>query len=116
MDLTMDVGVQEVLDHGFHPELRWSLHATGSLNSGPDPRVHFLSRYVFEHLPLSVVATMLPDSLKRGAATLRAMTPESILCEGRRLGENAEPGAPPNGGPAPPFGNSGAGEGPPSVS
>ena len=33
-----------------------------------------------------------------------------------RRGPVAEPGAPPNGGPATPFGNSGATEGPPSVS
>jgi hypothetical protein len=32
------------------------------------------------------------------------------------LDKNAEPGAPPNGGPAKPLGNSGAVEGPPSVS
>jgi len=116
LDLTMDVGVQEVLDRGFYPELRWSLHATGSLNSGTDAEVRFLARPVFEHLPLSTVVSILTDSLERGAAALEAMTRESILAEGRPLREDAEPGASPNGGPAEPSDNSGVAEGPPSVS
>lgn len=43
---------------------------------------------------------------------------EEILDSIKQLGEEekAEPGAPPNGGPATPFGSSGAADGPPSVS
>src|SRR5690349_6720121 len=42
MDLTMTigvVGVQDVLDRGFYPELPWSLFASGSLPPGTDPDV-----------------------------------------------------------------------------
>src|SRR5687768_5073141 len=39
MDLTMEIGVQQVLDHGFDPNLRWSLFASGSLHPHRDPNV-----------------------------------------------------------------------------
>jgi hypothetical protein len=116
LDLTMDVGVQEVLDRGYHPDLRWSLHAGGSLHPGTDPDVHILSRAVFEHVPFSRLGDAIPEGLQRGLAILDALTEQAILTEGRMFGRNAEPGAAPNGGPATPLGNSGVMEGPPSVS
>jgi hypothetical protein len=115
-DLTMDVGVQEVLDRGFYPALPWSLHATGSLNSGHDPYVPFLSRPVFEHVPFSRLGAVIPDGLQRGLAILDALTEHAIVRKGRKFGRSAEPGASPSGGPATRLGNSAVTEGPPSVS
>jgi hypothetical protein len=56
--------------------------------------------YEAAYYPLSLLAAAL------GYLGLRKLTSKSI----------AEPSAPPNGGPVVPFGNSGAAEGPPSVS
>ena len=41
---------------------------------------------------------------------------KAMFVEGALLSGSSEPGAPPNGGPAEPFGDSGAGSGPPAVS
>jgi hypothetical protein len=119
MDLTMTigtVGVQDVLDRGFYPELPWSLCASGSLPLGTDPDIHILSRPVFEQVPFSQVASTLADSLKRGLQILNSMTESEILTRGEKCGRRAEPGASPNGGPTGPSASSGTGGGPPSVS
>ena len=116
LDLTMDVGVQEVLNSGFHPELPWSLHASGSLHPGADPDVHVLSRPVFEHIPFSQLGAAIPDGLMRGLAILEALTEQAIITDGRKFGRSAEQDAAPNGGPAAPGGNPNVTEGPPSVS
>ena len=119
MDLTMTigiVGVQDVLDRGFYPELPWSLCASGSLPLGTDPDVHILSRPVLDQVPFSQVALTLADSLQRGLQILNSMTKSEILVRGEKCRRRAEPGASPNGGPGGPFGNSGVGGGPPSVS
>jgi hypothetical protein len=68
MDLTMTigmVGVQDVLDRGFYPELPWSLSASGSLPPGTDPDIHILSRPVLEQVPFSQVAS---EGRRAGAA------------------------------------------------
>jgi len=120
MDLTMTigvVGVQDVLDRGFYPELPWSLFASGSLPPGTDPDVHILSRPVLDQVPFSRMASALADSLQRGQQILNSMTKSEILTRGEKCGRHrAEPGASPNGGPGGPSGNSGVGGGPPSVS
>lgn len=48
MDLRMDVGVQDVLNRGFYPELPWSFCANGSLLPASDPNIHILACPVFE--------------------------------------------------------------------
>jgi hypothetical protein len=119
MDLTMAigiVGVQDVLDRGFYPELPWSLYASGSLPPGRDLDIRILSRPVLERVPLSHVASTLADSLERGLQILNSMTRSEILTRGEKCGRRAEPGASPNAGPAAPSGNSDTGGGPPSVS
>jgi len=116
LDLTMDIGVQEVLDHGFHPDLPWSLHASGSLHPGTDPDIHILSRPVFEHIPFCRLRAVMPEGLQHGLTILHTLTEQVILREGRKFGRNAESGAAPNGGPATPPRDSGVTEGPPSVS
>jgi len=119
MDLTMVIGVigvQDVLDRGFYLELPWSLHASGSLRPAIDPDLHILSRPVFDHVPFSRLASVLADGLERGLKILNSMTENEILTQGQKWGRGAEPGAPPNGGPATPPRDSGATEGPPSVS
>src|SRR6185369_1526303 len=100
LDLTMDVGVEDVLDRGFYPELPWSLHASGSLRPGREPAIHILSRPVFEHVPFSRLPSVLVDGLERGLQILNSMTESEILTQGQKFGRGAEPGAPPNGGPA----------------
>jgi len=119
MDLTMTigiVGVQDVLDRGFYPELPWSLCASGSLAPGTDPDIHILSRPILDRVPFSQVASSLAESLQRGLQVLNSMTKSEILTRGERCGRRAEPDAPPNGGPADSSGNSEPGVGPPSVS
>jgi len=115
MDLTMEVGVQDVLDRGFYPELPWSLYASGSLRPGTDPDVHILSHPVFQHVPFFHLASALVDGLERGLEILNSLTESEILTHGRKFGRRAEPGAPPNGGPPTSSGNSDVTEGPPSV-
>jgi hypothetical protein len=116
MDLTMDIGVQDVLDRGYHPGLPWSLYASGSVRPDAVPDVHILSRPVFEHVPFSILASVLVDGLERGLQILNAMTETEILTQGQKFGRSAEPNAPPNGDPATQLGNLGVTEGPPSVS
>jgi len=136
MDLVMDVGFQQALDVGFFPEMPWSLYAQGSLHPGTDSDMHLFSRPIFEHVPFSQLASVLGESLTSGLRILNAMTESEVLAHGqtereifaqgqtereayRRTQEsarNAEPGAPPNGGPTPLSGNSGVGGGRPSVS
>jgi len=89
MDLTMETGVQEVLDHGVDPNLRWSLIASGSLHPGRDPEVHILSRAVFEHMPFSALASVLANGLERGLKVLNSMTETEILTQGESLGGSA---------------------------
>jgi hypothetical protein len=95
MDLTMTigiVGVQDVLDRGFYPELPWSLYASGSLLPGTDPDIHILSRPVLEQVPFSQVASTLADSLERGLQILNCMTETQILTQGEKCGHSrAEP-------------------------
>ena len=102
MDLTMTigiVGVQDVLERGFYPELPWSLYASGSLLPGTDPDIHILSRPVLEQVPFSQVASTLADSLERGLQILNSMTKTEILTRGDKYGRpRIEPGASPNGG------------------
>ena len=90
MDLTMEIGVQEVLDRGFDPNLRWSLSASGSLHPGRDPDVHILSRAVFEHVPFSALASVLANGLERGLEVLDSMTETEILTHGEKLGRGGE--------------------------
>jgi hypothetical protein len=119
MDLTMAigvVGVQDVLDRGFYPELPWSLYASGSLRPGTDPDIHILSRPVLDQVPFSELASTLADALGRGLQILNSMTESEILTRGQKCGRRAEPNAPPHGGPEEPLGDSGASGGPPSVS
>src|SRR5207245_9276670 len=119
MDLHMVigiVGVQDVLDRGFYPELPWSLYASGSLRPGTDSDIHILSRPVFEHVPFSQLSSVLGEGLERGLGILNSMTEIEILTQGEKWRRGAEPGAPPNGGPATPPGDSGATEGLSSVS
>jgi hypothetical protein len=86
MDLTMEIGVQDVLDHGFNPNLRWSLFASGSLHPSKDSGVHVLSRAVFEHVPFSALASVLASGLERGLKILNSMTEIEILSDGESLG------------------------------
>jgi len=119
MDLSMAigvVGVQDVLDRGFYPKLPWSLYASGSLSPGTDPDIHILSRPLLDRVPFSQLASTLADGLGRGLQILNSMTESEIITRGEKCGCRAERGAPPNGGPAKPSGDSGAGDGPPSVS
>lgn len=109
LDLTMDVGVQEVLDHGFYLDLPWSLHASGSLRPGTDPDVHILSRPVFEHVPFSQLGAVIAEGLQRGLQILDTFTEQAIINEGRTFGRNAGAGATP-------LGDSEVTEGPQSVS
>ena len=92
LDLTMDVGVQELFDDGFHAELPWSLYASGSLHSA-DPDVRILSRAVIEHVPSSQLSAVLAASLDRALDILNDMTAETIRAEGEKFGRNAEPDA-----------------------
>ena len=96
MDLTMDIGVQDVLDRGLYPELPWSLFASGSLLPGSDRDIHILSRPVFEHVPFLRLASILADSLERGLRILNAMTETEILAQGQKCGGNAGSGPPPD--------------------
>ena len=109
MDLTMEIGVQEVLDRGFDPNLRWSLFASGSLHPGRDPGVHILSQAVFEHVPFSDLESVLASGLERGLEILNSLTETEILTHGNKLGRRAEP----NGGTATSDDNSNASGGPP---
>ncbi len=93
LDLTMDVGVQELFDHGFYPELPWSLCASGSLHPGMDTEVRILSRPVFEHVPSDQLSSVLAASLDQGFGILSAMTAEIIYAEGEKFGGNGEPDA-----------------------
>jgi hypothetical protein len=96
MDLTMDsgvIGVQDVLDRGFYPELPWSLYASGSLPPGKDTEMHILSHPVFERMPFSQLAEILADSLERGLEILNSMTESGILTQGQKCGRGAEPSA-----------------------
>jgi hypothetical protein len=97
MDLTMEVGVQEVLDRGFHPDLQWSLYTSGSLPL--DPELHILSRPVFEHLSYSRFLPILADSLERGLEMLNRMNEDEIHRHGKKWRNGAEPGASPNAAP-----------------
>ncbi len=102
MDLTMVigvVGVQDVLDRGFYPELPWSLYASGSLPPGTDPDIRILSRPVFGSVPFSRLASVLANSIDRGLEILNAMTETEILRHGKKYGRGAEPGAAPNAAP-----------------
>ena len=114
MDLTMDVGVQDVLDHGFYPELPWSLYASGSLWVGNDSLA--LSRPIFEHVPFSRLASVLVDGLERGLQILNSMTASEILTQGQIGGRSTEPGAQPNHKPTKAPSDLGITEGPPSKS
>lgn len=119
MDLTMTigiVGVQNVLDRGFYPELPWSLSASGSLAPGTYPGIHILSRPVLDQVPFSQVSSELAESLGRGLQILNTMTKNEILSRGEKCGRRAEPGTAPNGGPAASVDNSNTPDGPPSVS
>ena len=82
----MDVGVQDVLDRGFYPELPWSLRGNGSLHPDSDHQVHILTRTVFEHVPFIQLSAVLPASLERGLELLNEMTADSILAEGEKSG------------------------------
>jgi hypothetical protein len=82
MGLTMEVGVQDVLDRGFYPDLQWSFSASGSLLPGKDPETHVLSRPVFEHIPFSRLESLLQDGLERGLKMLNSMTEGEILTHG----------------------------------
>jgi hypothetical protein len=116
MDLTMEIGVQDVLNRGFYPELPWSLYASGSLRPDTALDVHIFLRPVFEHVPFFALASVLVDGLERGLQILNGMTETEIRMQGQKLGRGAEPDAAPNGGPAMPLANSVVPEGPPSVS
>ena len=94
MDLNMDVGVQDVLDRGFQPELPWSLYATGSLSQSKDPADRFLSRPVFEHLHFSQLASILASNLERGLEILNSMTESEILRDGQQCQQPAGPCSP----------------------
>ena len=109
------VGVQDVLDRGFYPELPWSLFASGSLPPGTDPDIHILSRPLLDQVPFSQLASALADGLERGLQILNSMTESEVLTRGEKCGRRAERGASPNAGPAEPSGNSGVSGGPPSV-
>jgi len=96
MDLTMAigiVGVQDVLDRGFYPELPWSLYASGSLLPGTDRDGHILSRPILDQVPFSHVVSTLADSLERGLQILNPMTRTEILTRGEKCGRRADPGA-----------------------
>jgi len=133
LDLVMDIGFQEALDHGFYPEMPCSLCAQGSLHPGIDPDVHLLSRPVLEHVPFSRLPLVLEDGLTKGLQILNAMIESEIFAHGqtqqeikaqgqteyeayRRAQESArsaEPGTSPNGDPTTRSGNSGVSEMPP---
>src|SRR5262245_26382940 len=91
MDLAMEVGVQDVLDHGFYPDLMWSLSASGSVHPGKDPELHILSHAVFEHVPFRRLASLLPDELNRGLEILNAMTESEILKHGPSFRRGSQP-------------------------
>ena len=91
IDLTMVIGVigvQDVLDRGFYPELPWCLCASGSLPPGTDSNVYILSRTVFDHVPFSRLASVLADGLERGLEILNSITESDILTQGERCGRN----------------------------
>jgi hypothetical protein len=67
----------------------------------------------FYKLPLAIVYYSMTAFLP--VLYPLALLTQHLLRRQMQVG-NAEPGAPPNGGPATPFGNSGVAEGPPSVS
>jgi hypothetical protein len=93
MDLTMAigvVGVQDVLDRGFYPELPWDLYASGSLPPGTDPTIHILSRPVLDQVPFSRLESTLADGLARGLQMLNSMTQSEILTRGEKCGRRAE--------------------------
>jgi hypothetical protein len=92
MDLTMTigvVGVQDVLDRGFYPDLPWSLYASGSLLPATDPENRILSHAIFEQVRYSQLAGILADSLERGLKVLDSMTENDILTQGQKWGESA---------------------------
>lgn len=96
MDLTMELGVQHVLDRGYSPELPWSLYASGSFRPGTDLDIRILSRPVFEHVPFSRLASVLADGLERGLQILNSIGSNEILTEGQKYGRNSEPGVGPD--------------------
>jgi hypothetical protein len=77
--------------------------------ASPDPRVEFPKEYYPTYLVAFVTALL---ALVTSCLVVAGVV-ERLLGRGRR---NAEPSAPPNGGPTAPVGNSGVAEGPPSVS
>jgi hypothetical protein len=96
MDLTMEEGVQDVLDRGYDPQLQWSLWACGSLPRSADPDIRILSRPVFEHVPFSHLSSALGDGLERGLRLLNDMTGDEIKAHGQKF-RGAEPSSPANG-------------------
>ena len=92
VDLVMDIGFQEALDHGFYPEMPWSLYAQGSLHPGTDPDMHLLSRPVLEHVPFSRLPLVLEDGLTNGLQILNVMTESEILRHGQTQQESIAQG------------------------
>ncbi|HTY89347.1 MAG TPA: hypothetical protein VMB80_18000 [Candidatus Acidoferrum sp.] len=87
LDLIMDLTVPEVMERGFYPDMPWSLHATASVNLPLPGR--FLSETVFQGLPFSQLAEILPVRLEDGLARLRQISREDIIARGQIHGQAA---------------------------
>ena len=89
LDLTMDLTVPEVMERGFYPEMPWSLCATASLMLPPPEPGRLLSEYVFQRLPFSQLAEVLPARLADGLAMLQRFKRADIIARGQIHGRAA---------------------------